>query len=210
MDNKLTTEQFDQLMILLYKQNNKEESKDQGIPNPNNKVCLPKKSLYGLKQASRKWHSKLANELKGLGYEQSKNDYSLFLKKDHHDITIVVVYVDDILLTRSIPYEISKPKTYLNNAFTIKDLGFLHYFLGIEISHTESGMILTQQKYTKELLKESGIQNFKKAISPLPINLKLRADEGDLLPDPTPYRKLIEKLNFLSHTRPDLAFTIQH
>ena len=60
----------------------------QGVPNPNNNVCLPKKSLYGLKQALKQWHEKLMLELKHLGFIQSKNDYSLFIKKQ-----------DDILIT---------------------------------------------------------------------------------------------------------------
>ena len=72
-----------------------------GIPNPNNKVCILKKSLYGLQQASRQWFSKLKDTLICLGYTQSKSDYSLFLNKTSTQITIIAVYVDDILLTDS-------------------------------------------------------------------------------------------------------------
>lgn len=71
------------------------------VENPKGKVCLLKKSLYGLKQASRQWHNKLLEELKSLGYVQSKNDYSLFTKRTSHFIVIVTVYVDDILITGS-------------------------------------------------------------------------------------------------------------
>lgn len=70
----------------------------QRVPNPNNLVCFLIKSLYGLKQASRQWHEKLMIELKKLGFSQSKNDYSLFVKKQDHSITIMAVYVDDILI----------------------------------------------------------------------------------------------------------------
>ena len=70
----------------------------QGIHNPDNKVCLLKKSLYGFKQASRKWHEKLVIELNTLSFIQSKNDYSLFIKNQNNIITIMAVYVDDILL----------------------------------------------------------------------------------------------------------------
>jgi len=64
-----------------------------GIPNPKNKVCRLKKSLYGLKQASRQWFTKLKNTLLSLGYTQSKNDYSLFLNKTTTNITLIAVYV---------------------------------------------------------------------------------------------------------------------
>ena len=101
------------------------------ISNPSNQVCLLKKSLYGLKQASRHWHAKLVAELKGLGFVQSNNDYSLFTKNIDGYITLVGVYVDDILVTRSNNQEISFLKQHLHKTFTIKDLGSLHYFLGI-------------------------------------------------------------------------------
>ena len=87
----------------------------EGIPNPNNKVCLLKKSLYGLKQASRQWHAKLLEELRKLKYEQSKNDYSLFTKRNNQRITILVVYVDDILVTSSNKQDIIILKEHLHH-----------------------------------------------------------------------------------------------
>ena len=82
-----------------------------GIPNPANKVCRLKKSLYGLKQPSRQWFAKLKDTLLSLGYIQSKNDFSLFLNKTSANITIIVVYVDDILLIWSDPQEIQHVKS---------------------------------------------------------------------------------------------------
>ena len=64
-----------------------------------NQACLLKISLYGLKQAFRQWCIKLLDELKSLGYILSKNDYSLFLKRQHQKIVIVAVYVGDIIIT---------------------------------------------------------------------------------------------------------------
>jgi len=110
-----------------------------GIPNPNHKVCRLRKSLYGLKQASRQWFSKLKDTLISLGYTQSKSDYSLFLNKTSTQITVIAVYVDDILITCSDYAEIQHVKQHLDTTFGIKDLGKLHYFLGLEVSHTEKG-----------------------------------------------------------------------
>jgi len=181
----------------------------QGIPNPQNKVYKLQKSLYGLKQASRQWHSKLADYLKQQGYTQSKNDYSLFLKQTPHHLTIVAVYVDDILLTGSSHAEIQTLKHNLHATFEIKDLGLLNYFLGFEVSHLPDGTTLSQRKFTQELLKESGYINVKPTATPLPANCKLSADSGIPLTDPTPYRTYIGKLNFLSNTRPDISFAVQ-
>ena len=107
-----------------------------GIPNPDNKVCRLRKSLYGLKQASRQWFSKLKETLLSLGYSQSKNDYSLFLNKSVSHITVIAVFVDDILITGSNHEEIKHVKHCSNTTFGIKDLGQLHYFLGLEVTHT--------------------------------------------------------------------------
>ena len=70
---------------------------------------------------------------------------------DDH-ITILVVYVDDILITRSSEQEITAIKQHLHSSFTINDIGALHYFLGIEVSYSDKGMKLVQHKYSKELL----------------------------------------------------------
>jgi len=115
-----------------------------GIPNPTNKVCRLKKSLYGLKQASRKWFSKLRDTLLSLGYIQLKNDYSLFLNKTSTHITIIAIYVDDILITGLDYQEIQHVKHHLDERFGIKDLGQLHYFLGLKVSQTEQGVLLSQ------------------------------------------------------------------
>jgi len=143
-----------------------------GIPNPDNKVCRLRKSLYGFKQASRQWFTKLKDTLLSLGFVQSKNDYSLFLNKTSTNITILAVYVDDILITGSDCKEIQHVKHHLNEQFGIKDVGSLHYFLGLEVQHTPRGVILSQQKFTKELLNSCGL-SLKKQASTLPLNCKL-------------------------------------
>ena len=144
-----------------------------------------------------------------LGYQQSKNDYSLFLNKSSTHITLVAIYVDDILITGSDQAEITHVKHYLNQCFDIKDLGQLQYFLGLEFSYIPEGIILSQRKFTTDLIKDSGLTYSKPATTPLPLNCKLRPEEGELLPDPTYYRTMIGKLNFLTNTRPDLSFTVQ-
>jgi len=96
----------------------------------------------------------LAEVLYSRGYKHSENDYSLFFRKLADSVVFIAVYVDDILVTGSDEAEISNLKRFLDDTFKIKDLDFASYFLGLEVLQSPQGLILTQRKYTMELLKE--------------------------------------------------------
>ena len=121
----------------------------------------------------------------------------------------MVVYVDDILITGTNLQAIEAIKAHLHTTFSIKDLGSLHFFLGMEARYSDQGFILTQEKFTKELLTDSKLTNLRSVLTPLPSNLKLSALEGNPLPDPTVYRSLVGKLNFLTNTRSDISYVVQ-
>lgn len=89
--------------------------------------------------------------------------------------------MDDIILTGNDHKEIEDTKIYLNNFFSIKDLGKLHFFLGIEVIYISDGIVLSQNKFTKELLHDTEFNKTKRALTPLPMNLKVSAQEGLLL-----------------------------
>jgi Reverse transcriptase (RNA-dependent DNA polymerase) len=95
-------------------------------------VCKLKKSIYGLKQSPRVWYSKLSSSLLKNNFVKSTADSSMFIKYKHDCTTIILVYVDDIIITGNNNEEINLVKQYLKNEFDIKDLGKLSYFLGIE------------------------------------------------------------------------------
>ncbi|XP_049373639.1 uncharacterized mitochondrial protein AtMg00810-like [Solanum verrucosum] len=156
------------------------------------------------------WYDKLASSLCSKGYTHSNSDYSLFYMKQRYSLMFVVVYVDDIILTGTDLEEIASLKAFLHDQFRIKDLGKLHYFLGLEILYRPDGVLISQRKFTLDLLKEFDSIDCKTTTSPLDLVEKLKATEGKLLSDPIHYRKLIGKLNFLSNTRIDIAYSVQH
>lgn len=97
-------------------------------------VCKLLRSLYGLKQASRQWNSKLSAALLSIGFIQAQSDPSLFTKVTSEYFIAILVYVDDIVVASSAMGPIDDLKLFLDKAFKIKDLGTLNYFLGIEVA----------------------------------------------------------------------------
>nr|XP_016503068.1 PREDICTED: uncharacterized mitochondrial protein AtMg00810-like [Nicotiana tabacum] len=125
------------------------------------------------------------------------------------DITSPVVYVDDVFITGIDSVEIDNLKAFFDKQFRIKGLGRLYYFLGLEVLYKPDGVIISQRKFALDLLKEYDYFAYSILSSPLDPTLKLKANEGTLLPDLTYYRKLVGKLNFLTDTRLDIAYNVQ-
>ncbi|XP_060188506.1 uncharacterized mitochondrial protein AtMg00810-like [Lycium barbarum] len=138
------------------------------------------------------------------------NVYSLFSKQSGSSIVLLVVYVDDIVLTGDDLVEISALKDSLHNQFKIKDLGHLNYFLGIEVTSFPIGLLLHQSKFIRDLLHKHNCAEVTPVVCPLDLSVKLQATQGKPLANPEAYRSLVGKLNFLTHTRPDLSFAVQH
>ena len=110
-----------------------------------NKVCKLKKSLYGLKQSPRAWFGRFTKSMIRMNYHQSQEDHTLFIKHNPFSkLTVLVVYVDDIIVTGNDEWEIQRLKTSLSNESEIKDLGSLKYFLRIEVTHSKGGIFISQ------------------------------------------------------------------
>nr|GEZ12874.1 ribonuclease H-like domain-containing protein [Tanacetum cinerariifolium] len=175
------------------------------------KVCRLVKSLYGLKQAPRQWNQKLLEALLEAGFEQSKNDHSLFIKNKGGVSLYLLVYVDDLVITGNNNEEIDNFKGFLNKKFKIKDLGELKYFLRIEVLKNKGGLCLNQRKYCLELLHEYGLLACRPIMTPLPENLVLNHKETETdkyLINVTNYQKLVGKLIYLIHTRADISYYV--
>lgn len=106
-----------------------------GVPcNREKQVCKLQKSLYGLKQANKKWYEELTTLLLSQGYKQSNSDYSLFTCARNEKFTVLLVYVDDVILAGNSLEEFDRIKRILDDAFKIKDLCALKRFLGLEVA----------------------------------------------------------------------------
>ncbi|XP_057997178.1 uncharacterized mitochondrial protein AtMg00810-like [Hevea brasiliensis] len=167
------------------------------------------KSLYGLKQAGRQWNKELTAKLQSFGFHQSAFDHCLFTIGSGNDFLALLVYADDLLITGANEERIIAVKQFMDKQFTIKDLGYVKYFMGLEFARSEKGMFLNQRKCILDILQDAGLQNAKIATYPLPKGLKLGNEVGELLQNPDKYRWLVGRLLYLGLTRPDISYATQ-
>jgi histone deacetylase 1/2 len=144
-------------------------------------VCKLDKAIYDLKQAPRAWHARLCAKLESLGFTPSKAVASLFYFNKGRHTLFVLVYVDDIIVASSSNDATRALLTDLQNDFALKDLGDLHYFLGIEVKRGSESMLLTQERYATEILKRSGMDKSHPVDTPLPSSEKLSIKDGQKL-----------------------------
>ncbi|XP_028948155.1 uncharacterized mitochondrial protein AtMg00810-like [Malus domestica] len=144
-----------------------------------------------------------------MGFTASVSDTSLFMKTDFADIIILLLYVDDIILTGSSSVKVQNVVQELSTVFDLKDLGRLTYFLGLQIQYKSNGDIFVHQaKYIKDLIHKSGMDSCKPAATPCKPHSQLLCSEGSLLADPSTYRSVVGSLQYLTFTRPDIAFAV--
>lgn len=173
------------------------------------KVCKLVKSLYGLKQSPRAWFGRFAKFVTKCGYKQCQSDHTLFVKlSTEKKIAVLIVYVDDIILTGDFEEELQVLKQRLAQEFDIKDLGSLKYFLGMEIARSREGIAVTQRKYVLDLLMETGMLGCKPADTPMDSSKKFGTESESVPVDRGRYQRLVGRLIYLSHTRPDIGFAV--
>jgi len=170
-------------------------------------VCRLHKSLYGLKQAPRAWYMQLSDFLMTIGFRASKVDTSLFILNGTHDICYLLVYVDDIIITGNNSELIHRLITLLNLEFKLRNLGYARYFLGIEVSPTSMGLVLSQHKYVLDILNRAGMSLCKPVDTPSSVS-KLDLQSIELFSDTTHFRQIIGALQYLTFTRPDICYAV--
>jgi hypothetical protein len=172
-------------------------------------VCKLDKALYDLKQAPRAWYSKLSAKLVPHRFQVSKVDTSLFIYNKPGVTIFLLVYVDDIIVTSSSQAAVTALLDDLRSHFALKDLGDLHYFLGIQVTRRSYGLCLSQEKYVVEVLQKAGMHKCKLVKTPLSMAEKLVIGTGTTLTnEATKYRSIVGGLQYLTLTRPDISFPV--
>ncbi|WJZ81726.1 hypothetical protein VitviT2T_001549 [Vitis vinifera] len=179
-----------------------------GLSVESNKVCHLRRALYGLKQAPRAWFAKFSSTIFRLGYTTSPYDSALFLHCTDKDTILLLLYVDDMIITGNDLSGIQELKDFLSQQFEMKDLGHLSYFLGLEITHSTDGLYITQAKYASDLLSQAGLTDSKNVDTPVELNAHLTPSGEKPLSNPSLYRRLVGSLVYLTVTRPDISYVV--
>jgi hypothetical protein len=172
------------------------------LHNKDTHVCKLRKALYGLKQAPRVCYERID------GFQKSDADANMYFKVRGNQPVILILYVDDLFLIGDEGL-IAWYKRELISEFEMKDLGLMHYFLGLEVWQRQGEIFLAQGKYTVDVLKRFGMMNCKSTTTPMITNLrKLHdSDTGSNLVDPM-YRQLIGSMMYMIHTMPDICYAV--
>jgi hypothetical protein len=172
-------------------------------------VCKLQQALYGLKQSPRAWFWRFSMAMLKYGFKQSNSDHTLFIKHRLSKVIVLIVYVDDMIITGDDEEEISRLQKELATEFEMKNLGGLKYFLGIEVARSNQGIFLSQRKYVLDVLTEVGMLECKPTDTPIVQNHRLGEYPNQTPTDKGRYQRLVEKLIYLSHTRLDIAYAVR-
>ena len=142
-----------------------------------------------------------------MGFATSKSDSSLFVRKGRLGPVSILLYVDDLFITDADLGEIDCVKLQLAASFDMKDLGDLHYFLGIEVICTPEGILISQRHYVLSMLFKFGMADCKSVSTHLDRTVKLHPDSGKVC-DPMRFRQIVGSLIYLTITRPDLSYPV--
>ena len=180
------------------------------IPGKENFVCYLKRSIYGLKQSPRCWNKELLDYLVELGFIQSVGDPCVFVCTVNDKLVIIAVYVDDLILATEDSTDMCDLKEALGNRFKMKDLGVLHYCLGIEITQDGECLRLNQKQYILRMLEKFGMLDAYSVTTPADGNVKLIKDDGvSAKVDKSLYQSLVGSLLYAAvATRPDIGQSV--
>ena len=146
--------------------------------------------------------------MKEYGFKQAMTNHTLFYKRDDDDITLLIVYVDNMIVTGSKFTKIEKLWSYLAKEFEMKHLGALKCFVGIEVSRSKQGLFLSQWKQTLDLLAKIDNSACKPVDTPIEINHNLSIYPNQIPTNKEKYQILVGKLFYLTHTIPNLSYAI--
>lgn len=173
------------------------------------KACALQKALYGLKQAPRAWFDRLSSYLQSMSFKSSRADSSLMIYHLNGCCCYILIYVDDIIITGNSTTMIQDLIRGLDSEFSLKDLGKLSFFLGVEVSTLPNGeLFLSKKKFIQDLLVKTNMQHAKSIATPMVSGSFLSAFGGKKFHDVRLYRSTVGALQYATLTRPEISYCV--
>jgi hypothetical protein len=138
----------------------------QGYMHDSSLVCRLKKSLYGLKKALKAWYAKMDSYLLSQNFVHCKSDLNVYMLRMVDSLLLLVLYVDDLLITGCSASMIAEMKRIIHDRFLMTDMGLLHLFLGLKFNQDASGIKISQAKYARDLLERFHMTDYKSSLNP--------------------------------------------
>lgn len=178
-------------------------------PGDENLVCKLSKSLYGLKQSPRCWNIVLDNFLKSLNFVNSNADQCVYVRELSGSKAMIAVYVDDLVIMTDTEDQMLDIKQALAAQYNMKDLGPLHFCLGISVEQEQSSITLNQKHYVNQILHKFGMNNANPVSTPMATDVKFEKEDGSKPADQSTYQSIIGSLLYAaSATRPDISHAV--
>jgi hypothetical protein len=173
-----------------------------------NLVCRFKKLLYGLKKSPQAWYAKINSFFLQLGFKFFESDHNMYVLHTNGDTLIVVVYVDELLITGNNNDLILRLKKQLVDSFEMTYLGTLQYFLGLQVLPLCDGFFISRSKYVMDLLTHFTMVDCDPCDNPFYSGLMLSRTCQTSIIDATLYRQLVDCFSYLTHIRIDFSFVV--
>ena len=184
----------------------------EGYEDGTDQVCVLVKTIYGLKQSGREWNKEFDNKMKSFGFQCLKSDPCVYIRHDADGISIITVWVDDLLLFASSDKLMQQMKDEIHSQWEATDMGNPSKIVGIEITQTDdsNSITITQQKYIEAILEREHMESANPVGTPLDPNMKIGPNpDGNKGSRSNSFAKHLGELQFLANaTRPDIAHAI--
>ena len=182
----------------------------EGFNDGTGKICHLIKTLYGLKQSGREWNKALDIKLIEFGFSRLTSDPCVYIKWEGDEISIITVWVDDLLLFSSSDELMIKTKNYIKSVWEVTDIGEPNKIVGIEITINENSISISQQKYVENILRQEHMIDANPVGTPLDPNIQIGPNpDGNQGNRSNSYARLLGELQWVANvTRPDITYAI--
>jgi hypothetical protein len=180
------------------------------LPGHEHLVCRLNRALYGLRQSPRMWYERINTFLLSLGMTWSTCDHNMYHIGTGANKIILVLYIDDLFIMGGATKTITWLKSELHHQFDMTDLGPITRYLGVEFQRHPHGFFLSQRDYVLQMLSDFNMQDCRPEHIPMSPGLPLVTDMDSPYTDPHHYSQIVEKLIFLTTTRPDIAYAVSN